>query len=129
MMLSTPITEISAVGSNPFTYQWRKNAVAIDTAANPTAAAATLALARVGPADAASYDCIVSNSCGAIISNAAALTICPSDFNCDRTTDFFDYLDFVEALASTDRAADFNNDGDVNFLDYLDFLQAFAFPC
>ncbi len=62
-------------GTGPFTYQWRKGGVAIDTLANPSAATPTLTLTSVTPADAGSYDCVVSVECGSTTSNAATLTV------------------------------------------------------
>lgn len=67
-------------GTGPFTYQWRKGGVAIDTLANPSASTPTLTLTSVTPADAGSYDCVVSVQCGSTTSNAATLTVlapCP----------------------------------------------------
>ena len=55
--------------------------------------------------------------------------VCPADFNMDRTVDFFDYLDFVQAFADEDPSADVNDDGQVDFFDYLDFVAAFGMGC
>jgi hypothetical protein len=54
---------------------------------------------------------------------------CLADFNRDGSLDFFDYLDFVAAFASTSSAADFNHDSIVDFFDYLDFVNAFSLGC
>ena len=54
---------------------------------------------------------------------------CPADFNADNAVDFFDYLDFVQAFATSGPGADFNSDGVVDFFDYLDFVAAFAEGC
>jgi hypothetical protein len=51
------------------------------------------------------------------------------DFNHDSVVDFFDYLDFVDALSSGDAAGDFNQDGAVDFFDYLDFVWDFSSGC
>ncbi|MFO0839108.1 MAG: immunoglobulin domain-containing protein [Phycisphaerae bacterium] len=51
-------------------YQWRKDAADI-----PGANAASLVLASVSPADAGSYDVVVSNLCGSVTSPAAALVV------------------------------------------------------
>lgn len=62
----------------------------------------------------------------------ARLTVslaCPSDFNADNQTDFFDYLDFVSAFAGENPAADMNGDSTVDFFDYLDFVAAFDAGC
>lgn len=55
------------------TYQWRKNGLNIVGQTN-----STLVLNSVTSADAASYDCIVSSSCGGpLASNTAVLTVLP----------------------------------------------------
>jgi hypothetical protein len=56
-------------------FQWRKNGVAINTAANPSAATNTLSLPSVQPDDAGTYDCVISYYCGVNgTSNAAELS-------------------------------------------------------
>jgi hypothetical protein len=55
-----------------------------------------------------------------------------ADFNWNGQVDFFDYLDFVAALADPTQvnpAADINKDGLVDFFDYLDFVAAFDAGC
>ena len=54
---------------------------------------------------------------------------CLADFNRDNQVDFFDYLDFVQALTNEDPGADINGDGQADFFDYLDFVQAFSNGC
>jgi len=121
---------ISGTGSAPITYHWRKNGTPIDTLANPSAATATLTLTNVGPADEASYDCVVTNACGSLTSNPATLTVCAADFTCDGFVDGFDYDAFVTAFeAGEGLAADFNNDGFVDGFDYDDFVTAFELGC
>ena len=56
-------------------------------------------------------------------------SFCRGDFNHDGQVDFFDYLDFVQALSNEDPSADFNGDGQVDFFDYLDFVQALDEGC
>lgn len=56
-------------------------------------------------------------------------TFCPADFNSDGVTDFFDYLDFVAALANQDPGGDYNADTVVDFFDYLDFVADFSHGC
>jgi hypothetical protein len=52
-----------------------------------------------------------------------------SDFNGDTVTDFFDYLDYVQAFSDGTSAADTNGDGTLDFFDYLDFVTAFSAAC
>ncbi len=54
---------------------------------------------------------------------------CPADFNQDGLSDFFDYLDFVDAFSSESTTADFNGDSVIDFFDYLDFVDAFSIGC
>lgn len=66
----------AAQGAGPFTYQWRKNGVPIDLQTNPTAQSATLSISSVSSGDAGSYDVVVYNACGRIVSNHAGLSVC-----------------------------------------------------
>lgn len=54
---------------------------------------------------------------------------CPADFNCDGGSDFFDYLDFVDAFSAGSPSADFNKDTAVDFFDYLDYVDVFSIGC
>lgn len=54
---------------------------------------------------------------------------CRADFNGDGEVDFFDYLDFVDALSAGAPSADFNQDDVIDFFDYLDFVDAFSEGC
>lgn len=54
---------------------------------------------------------------------------CPSDFNSDGVSDFFDYLDFVSDFSTSQPRADFNGDSVIDFFDYLDFVDAFSRGC
>ncbi len=117
-------------GIGPFTYQWRENGTPINTIANPSAATATLLV--TGASATGGYDCIVTNACSSVTSNAATLTLCAADFNCDGFLDFFDYDAFVECFeteACDGGSADFNGDGFVDFFDYDDFVLAFETGC
>jgi len=66
---------VTATGSSP-AYQWRKNGNNLSNGGNVSGAtSATLTINPAGPADAGSYDCVVSNACGSQTSNAATLTV------------------------------------------------------
>jgi DNA/RNA endonuclease G (NUC1) len=64
---------ITATGTAPLSYQWRRNGVPV--AGNASATTPTLTLTGVAPADAGAYDCVVSNVAGNAVSPAAALTV------------------------------------------------------
>lgn len=109
-------------GSGPFTYQWRRNNVAIAGSNSPTL--------TVSGADAAGvYRCIVLSPCGNKVSDEAVVQVCMSDFNCDGFLDFFDYQEFVDAFDRGDMMADVNMDEFVDFFDFLDFSAAFDNGC
>ncbi len=61
---------VSATGTAPLTFQWRRNNVALSGAT-----AATFTIPATTTADAASYTVVVSNSIGSVTSTAATLTI------------------------------------------------------
>ena len=65
----------------------------------------------------------------AVMYIGADIPPCLADFNHDNVVDFFDYLDFVDALSAMDPSADFNGDMVIDFFDYLDFVDAFSTGC
>jgi hypothetical protein len=120
---------VLAEGTGPFTYQWRRGGVPIDAVTMPSAATATLSLSNVAPVDVTSYDCVVTDSCGSTISNAAALTICAADFDCDGFITFEDFDNFVNAFEVGLASADFTGDGFLTFEDFDAFVAAFEAGC
>ncbi len=69
---------VSATSIASILYRWRKNGIQIADGGSITGAAtASLTVNPVSEADAGSYDCIVANACGTVISRAAALVIDP----------------------------------------------------
>jgi hypothetical protein len=65
---------VTATGTPPFTYQWRKNGNNISGATSQT-----LVVPNVSLADAANYSVVVTNSHGNATSNNAALTVTDTD--------------------------------------------------
>lgn len=63
------IFAVSASGTVPLNYQWRKDGTNI-----PGATGSSYTINPVAPVDAGSYDCVVTNTCGSATSNAASLT-------------------------------------------------------
>ncbi len=61
---------VTASGTGPFTYQWRKNGSNIAGATG-----STFSIASVAASNAGSYDVVVTGSCGAATSSAAPLTV------------------------------------------------------
>ncbi len=64
---------VGVVGTEPFTYVWRKDGVAIT--GNDSASTATLVIPNVTEAVLGSYDVVITNSVNSVTSAAAALTI------------------------------------------------------
>ncbi|MEK6701879.1 MAG: DNRLRE domain-containing protein [Planctomycetota bacterium] len=134
---------VTATGAGPYTFAWRKGAgavtpgpgVSISTSADGMTS--TLAFASVGPGDAGrgvdGYSCVVSGPCGPVTSGPFDLLICPADFNCDGSVDFFDYNDFVRCFEGLEcapgKSPDFDEDGTSDFFDYDAFVRAFETPC
>jgi hypothetical protein len=135
-------------GTGPFTYQWRKGTVAINTTTNPSASTATLTLSGVGPGDAGSYDCVVSTPCGSVTSTAVALTIAscscgPSDvagpgqsIGSDSALTADDIIVFLNWFFAGDTRADVagpgqstSPDGQFTADDIIVFLNRFFAGC
>jgi hypothetical protein len=70
---------VTATGTDPLTYAWRRNGAALADGANISGSAiAALTINPATPADAGDYDCEVSIGCDAAVSQAAALTVMPA---------------------------------------------------
>ncbi|MEJ7677610.1 MAG: immunoglobulin domain-containing protein [Segetibacter sp.] len=61
---------VTATGTAPLSYQWRKNSVNISGATN-----STYTISPVSTANAGTYSVVVSNASGSVISNNATLTV------------------------------------------------------
>ena len=61
---------VSATGSAPLSYQWRKNGTNISSATNTS-----YSITTVSANDAGTYSCVVSNSAGSVTSSNATLTV------------------------------------------------------
>jgi DNA-binding beta-propeller fold protein YncE len=66
---------VSASGAPAVTYQWRKNGANIINATGPT-----LAFSSTQPADGGTYDVVVTNSAGFVVSKAANLRVLPRSY-------------------------------------------------
>ena len=128
-------TTARVIAAGASSYRWRKDGVPLTD--GPTvfgstiagADSATLSITQFAPGDVGIYTCLVSNSCGQVLSTGATITLCFADFNCDGFLDFFDYDAFVAAFETGDTRADYNRDGFLDFFDYDDFVTAFETGC
>ncbi|MCX5688965.1 MAG: immunoglobulin domain-containing protein [Planctomycetota bacterium] len=64
---------VAAIGTGPFTYQWRRNGVNF-TGPGATTASVTIS----GASNEGTFDCVVRNGCGESTSAAAAVTLNPT---------------------------------------------------
>ncbi len=72
----TAVFTVSARGTEPFSYQWRKAGANLANGANVAGAdTASLTVSAVTAADVASYDVVVTNAAGFATSNSAGLTL------------------------------------------------------
>ncbi len=122
-----------ASGTAFLSYQWRRNGVPLTNGGRVSGAdTATLSISPAISGDSGSYDVVVTNACGSVISQGANVVvrpICPCDFNHDgslNSQDFFDFLNCFFTPGCT--AADFNTSGTVNSQDFFDFLNCFFSP-
>jgi len=123
---------VGATGSGVLSYQWRKNTVNLADSGNISGSGTvTLNLTNIGPADAGSYDCVVTNLCGSVTSTAATLAVnaCPSDFNGDGFVTGEDFDAYVAAFEAGNISADFNGDGFVTGEDFDAYNVAFEAGC
>ena len=73
---TTATFSVTAVGSAPFSYQWRKGDALLGNGGNVSGAlTATLTLSNVLTADVAGYSVVVSNSYSSLTSQVATLTV------------------------------------------------------
>jgi hypothetical protein len=122
---------VTALGTPPLAYQWRRNGVNI---AGATGSA--LGLNAVDSGDAGGYSVAVSSACGTLISATATLTVMlGGDSNCDGVLNLFDIDPFVLAVlagqgawSSTydcdfECANDIDDNGQVTFFDVDPFID------
>ncbi len=128
---------IGANGSQPFTFQWRRGTVDLLDGPTPSgsvisgALTSVLRITNASGADCGepSYSCRIRNFCGPLDSDAALLSLCSADFNCDDQLNSQDVFDFLASFFTGDPRADFNRDGPVNSQDFFDFINSFFIGC
>src|SRR5207249_12206211 len=73
---ATATFSVSAAGSPPFNYQWRKNGTALANGGNVSGATTSnLVLSSVSWLDAAGYSVVITNNFGSVTSAVATLTV------------------------------------------------------
>ena len=122
---------VSATGTDPLTYRWRKDEVdLVDDARIMGSGTAALTIYPVEQGDSGSYDVVVSNACGSRTSDPATLAIfCPADYDFNGFVNGDDFDAFVWAFEQGDMAADFDENTFVNGDDFDGFSLAFLWGC
>jgi hypothetical protein len=86
-------------------------------------------ISSVRAGDVGMYDCVLTNLCGDVASDAAALRVCRADFNCSGAATIQDIFDFLAAWFAGDPRADFNGVNGIGIQDIFDFLAAWFAGC
>ncbi len=145
---------VQAAGSGTLTYQWKartgsngmvdlvEGVNATGNGAGGTFIAAGVHTSQVtisGLADApedfpfapaCNLRCVVNDACGApVTTGTRAVTVCPTDFDCDGFVTGEDFDAFVAAFEEGNAAADFNLDGFVTGEDFDAYVAAFELGC
>jgi len=134
---------VDNVGANTPDYVWRRGEIALSDGPTGTGSVlsgvgtATLRIENDGPADAGSYDVVVTNSCGTVTSLVAMVTpnCCPSDLDGNGIVEDADFAAFTIAYEifacaapdmTVDCPADFNRDGVVDDADFQVFVVGYG---
>lgn len=120
----TVVLEVLTIPGD-YTYQWRFNGVPIEHDANFS----TYHIVNLTPDKVGFYDCVVGETCGSMVSDAAHVTICDADFDCDGYVDSRDFFQFLTSFFMGAPDSDFNHDGIYNSQDFFDFLADFFVGC
>jgi hypothetical protein len=139
---------VTASGTTPLTYRWRRNGVNLNNGGNIYGAtSSSLVIVGVLADQAGSFDCLVTNLCGTVPSNPAQLCVNTGygawrgDLNCDGVVSFADINPFILALSSGETVyyntypdchfynADINCSGTVDFGDINPFVQCIVGGC
>ncbi len=135
-LLSTQSFHVDvADGYTGVTYAWRHNGTPLANGTTPNnsvisgATTPDLTISSLANADAGSYDCVVSTSCGSTTSFAATLAVCAADFDCDGFVTGEDFDQYIAAFVNGSVNTDFDGDGFVTGEDFDAYIAAFAVGC
>lgn len=134
---------VAAWGSDPITYQWRRNGVPLSDGQNPSGTtisgsnSPTLRIDPVGTADVGAYDLVATNECGETTSATAYLTVtrsdCAGDLDGNNSVELPDLAILLSQFgcntAETGCTADIDVDGSVGLSDLAILLATFGTPC
>ncbi len=120
-----------AGGMGMLNYQWRKDGVDIhdDGVHIFGSYVHTLYLYAVGPGDSGTYDCVAIGNCGSATSDAATLSVCIADYDCNGFVNGDDFDAFVLDFYWGNQAADIDHNTFVNGDDFDTFVDHFYWGC
>jgi hypothetical protein len=139
----TAVFTVTATGDGTLSYQWQKDEGDLTDGGHFSGATtATLTVSSAAWADVGSYRCVVTASCGATASDAAALTMTchdpAMDTDGDNDVDLVDFGVFQACFNGPNRpyasldprcvCHDSDCDGDVDLTDYGQFQACFNGP-
>ena len=120
----------SVVVGGATAWQWRLNGAPLVNGGSIAGAnTAVLTIDPATPAEAGTYQCLVTTACGSSLSNNAVLTVnaappCYADFNMDGGIDGDDIVAFYMAWEAGESSADVNQDGGIDGSDSDTFYLA-----
>jgi hypothetical protein len=140
---------VVSTGTGPLAYQWQvesappgsgdftnlADGLLAGVASIAGANTATITLTDLVVGGAASFRCLVSNSCGSETSAVARLAICDyaADLNCDGDADLSDLSTLLSNFGATGGAThaqgDLDGDGDVTLTDLSILLSEYGSAC
>lgn len=128
---------VDAAGTAPFTYQWRRDGVALADEPNRISGAATptLTLVNTTESDAGHYACVVANPCDRVVSAAATLRVCDlaADLDCNAAVSLADLAILLSNFGRMDSPAradgNLNGDETVDLADLELLLTEFGESC
>jgi hypothetical protein len=135
--------QLEIIASPAESYQWRRDGVDLSDGVTPQgsviggAMSAVLTVVGLTVGDGGQYSCVVTSDCGQSTSDAALVTVdptqCPGDFDGDSlvtTSDLGQLLaHFGTPSGATYEQGDMNHDGDVDLADLTAFLSQFGSVC
>jgi len=126
---------VRAASDGAMTYRWRRDGVEIPHDFTRRIIGETSQILSIVDAvvqDTGTYDVVITNACGSVVSEAATLEItdrCVGDFNTDGAVTSQDFFDFLVEFYEGSPAADVDRSGDVTSADFFAFLSAFFAGC
>ncbi len=121
---------VQLVPGGSYTYRWRQNGQNLFNFPGffSGVTTRTLTIQTTDPSAAGAYDCVITNSCGQVISTPA-LVYCPTDANRDGSVDGDDVILFFQQWDANEIGADFTGDGAVDGDDVIGFFGRWDVGC